>query len=525
MKSTCIALISMFCINLGAQDFEKTMTVSPGTSVRIESGTVFGADTLTLKSSSSKFAAVLTDVDALTSGAVVNYDRYVNIVGQSLVNGGNDLVALPVKNGAATFADFLTYSDDGGTNTNADYMVTSPTTLTLYAFGPFDTANYTYINYDSSADGAVELLRGKGYRAATASGRTLRFTGSITTNSVTTPIITGTYSRWNLIGNPYPTYLDSEAFLTANSGQLDPDALAIYGYNSGTNASSIGTIGNYTIINYNTNTDLNIAPGQGFYVANDPSASSNTVTFTPAMRLFNGGDDFIAGRDANNQMLRLKVAQANADFATEFYFNDNSTQALDPGYDAKLFGASSLGFSLYSHLVADNQGTAMAIQSLGSSDLSSVVIPLGLKAGEGQQITFSIENSTLASDVAVYLEDIVANTVTLLNNTDYSFTTNSAISGTGRFYLNIGNATLSQVDDELNNLNLYAAQKTIVVTGQLVEATEMTVYDTLGRKVMFSTLETGSNANEVDASQLTAGIYIVTLENATQELSKKVILK
>ncbi|WP_179375398.1 T9SS type A sorting domain-containing protein [Winogradskyella wichelsiae] len=533
MKYNFIFLLSIFCLNLGAQDLSSTMTVSPGTSVSITSGTELTAYELNLKSTSDSFACVMLD-GTITDGTLVNYDRYVNVVGTPGVNGGNDLVSLPVKTDAATFNNFSLYNTDGTISTaNYNYM---PRSGDLYAFGPYSNVTDSYINYDGIVDASLSLQRAVGYRAATKlNGQTLRFSGTISKNTETvtittidpiiTPDTTGDPKNWNSVGNPYPTYLNSTLFLDENLAVLAEDAAGIYGYNSGTQ-SGTGTVGNFTIINRLVNIGLNITPGQGFLVANDFTAASNVISFTPAMRVFSGSDDFILGRSDNvNEMVRLKAEHAGGDFATEIYFNENSTQGVDRGYDAKLFGEASLSFSLYSELLEDSEGNGMAIQSLGSTDLSSVRIPLGLKASQGQQITFSIETSTLPTSAEVYLEDNVENTYTLLNQGDYTFTADTAISGTGRFYLNIGDATLSLIDNDVTTLNLYAANHKIFVKGELLATTQVNVYDTLGRVVMSSNILVGSDSNEIDASQLTTGIYIVKLNNVVQELTKKVILK
>ncbi|WP_178986519.1 T9SS type A sorting domain-containing protein [Winogradskyella helgolandensis] len=524
MKYNFLILFTiLYCLNLNAQDLSSTMTVGAGVPIVIKSGTTFDAAELNLKSNSDSFATVLSEAGTITATTVVNYDRYVNEVGSG-TSGGNDLVSLPVMASGATFGDLLAYTADYGVTTNSTTM---PTNGSVYAFGPYNNDDQSYTNYANATSGNGDVLeRAVGYRAASdvVGGETLRFTGTISTDTETVSITTSGINYWNSVGNPYPTYLDSQAFLTENELSLDEEARAIYGFNNGTQ-SGTGTIGNFTIINNVSNTSLKIAPGQGFLVANS-GVSANDINFTTAMRVYSGGDDFIAGRDENvNQMLRLKAEHSGGDFATEIYFNNNSSLGLDPGYDAKLFGAASLSFSLYSHLVENNVGTSMAIQSLGTTDVNDVVIPLGLKVTQGQQITFSIENSTLSNDVEVYLEDNLTNTFTLLNEGNYTFTANNAVSGTGRFYLSVGNTTLSQTDNELNSLNLYAANEKIFVKGELLETTQVDVYDTLGRLVMGSSLEMGSNANEIDAKQLSSGIYVVKLTNGKQELTKKVILK
>lgn len=508
-----------------AQNLEKTMTVSAGNLIFVTSGTTLNAPNLNLKSTSGSYASLFLN-GTLGASTIVNYDRFVNVVGTSGVSGGNDLISLPVKEiGNITFGEFLNYSPDDGLSTNSDVIPNAPSVPTLYAFGPYDNSVPSYINYNSVEDGGEILEQGLGYRAATNSGQTIRFTGKVLSNPKTVNITTNGSNNWNLIGNPYPIYINSQAFLSHNSAVLDPNALALYGYNSG-NAPSSGTIGDFTIINNLTNASINIAPGQGFLVANDPIATTNQIAFTPTMRTITGTDDFILGRNQNpNQMLRLRAEHTTANFATEIYFNDNSTLGLDPGYDAAIFSGTSSNFMLYSRLVENNLGRNMAIQSLGFIDLNDVIIPLGLKTAQGSQVTFSIENSTLPEETKVYLEDNLTNTFTLLNTGNYTFTANTSIYGTGRFFLRIGNSTLSNTERESITLKLYASEKTIYINGLLLADAEVSIFDVQGRLVLTSYLEEGTETNRIEATNLDSGIYVVKVNNENQLKIKKVIIK
>ncbi|MDN3493074.1 T9SS type A sorting domain-containing protein [Winogradskyella bathintestinalis] len=516
------ALAVAFCYTTIAQDLSSTVHISAGTTVIVSSGTEVSASEINLKSTSDRFACLFLN-DELDPTTVVNYDRYVNKIGSSSQGVGNDLISLPVKTSAdATFSEFLTYTD--GTNINSLIIPNAPSVPTIFAFGPYNNSNRSYTNYNAMTDGGVILKRGVGYRAASYNGQTVRFTGTATIASETVEISTNNNS-WNSVGNPYTTYIDSQAFLSANSEVLDPSAQAIYAYNSGTNTDTgAGTFGNFTIINALTNTDVNIAPGQGFLVANDPIDSTNQLSFTTAMRIYEGTDDFILGRNANqNQMLRLKVENGTDKFATEIYFNANSSQGLDPGYDAALYGDNNL--MVYSHLVENNLGKNMAIQSLGLNDLNDISIPLGLKAAQGQEIIFSIEANTLINEFDVYIEDTKANTFTLLNTNSYSFTANNAISGTGRFYLRFEDRALSTTVINTDVLQILASDQTLQINGLLLADTQVSVYDIQGRLVLSSILKEASDSNEIDVASLSQGIYVVKLYNNAQQQTKKVIFK
>jgi hypothetical protein len=224
-------------------------------------------------------------------------------------------------------------------------------------------------------------------------------------------------------------------------------------------------------------------------------------------------------------MLRLQVENGTDDFATEIYYNANSTLGLDPGYDAILYNGVGYNLLVYSHLVENNLGKNMAIQSLGFDNQNDVSIPLGLKAAQGQQITFSIEASTLPSEVEVYLEDNQTNTFTLLNTNTYSFTANTAISGTGRFYLRFENSSLSTIDLNSESIQIVASEQTLFINGALLADTEVSIYDIQGRLVMSSLLKEASDRNIIDAASLSQGIYVVKLNNEEQQQIKKVIFK
>lgn len=514
----------VFGISANSQDLTSTVHVNAGTSVYVSSATTVSAEQINLKSTSNSFSTLFLNED-LDASVVVNYDRYVNVIGSSGQNGGNDLIAMPVKEtGTVTVSDFINYTD--GTSANSVIIPHSPSVTTLYAFGPYSNTSQNYINYNTATDGETELKRGVGYRAASYSGQTVRFTGTVSTVTEVVDISTNT-NRWNLVGNPYPTYINSLRFLSQNAAVLDPNATAIYGYNSGTNiVEGPGSFGNFTVINNLTNSDVNIAPGQGFLVANNPSNATGQISFTTVMRTLTGSDDFILGRATNaNEMLRLKVENNTNAYATEIYFNDNSTLGLDPGYDAALFDGLNNNLVLYSHLVENNLGKNMAIQSLGFSSQNDVVIPLGLKATQGQEITFSLENITISDAYDVYLEDNLTNTFTLLNTTDYSITPNTTIDGTGRFFLRIGTQSLSNNDLEKDNLQIKASGQTVYINGLLLADSQVSIYDIQGRLVSTATLSEGSRSNTIRTNNVSIGVYVVKLSNATQERISKIILQ
>jgi hypothetical protein len=397
----------------------------------------------------------------------------------------------------------------------------------LYLFGPFDKATGTYLTYSNTETATLEP--GVGYRAASNDNNTFTFIGLDNLNNVSIDIVNSgpNNAEWNLIGNPYPAYLNVQQFLlhdvggVANFQLFDAPTAAIYGYDG-------SALNGWTIYNLATITASTvIAPGQGFFVSADATNSSlYNLEFTPEMRSAGTSDDFIAGRNSQLTYLTLNLTATAESFSTDFYFNTNASAGFDLGYDAQVWGGVVPEFGIYSHLVEDNAGLSIALQTLNISDLADTSIPLGIHANQGEQLTFSIANSTLPESVNIYLDDVVANTTTLLNNSDYVMTPNTNLSGTGRFFLRTSEDALSTFENNLSKLTIYAINNSndIVVNGRLENHTQLDLHDIQGRLVMRVKLDNAVLQNHIDVSSLQKGVYIVNIYNNTQQKTQKVII-
>lgn len=493
-----------------------TATVGPGNALTISNNlTVDTNGNLSLQSTSTTYSSLI--VNGTASGNI-SYDRHVN---QNASSGGNDLIASPV--GGETFGAFA------ANNAN---LVQDPNNANRKLFGPFDKTSSQFLIYDTSVHGSVGIQSGLGYRAATTDNGNLTFTGTVNTNTVSQNIsVSGpSYQLWNLIGNPYPSYLYVKenfgvhpGFLSENASELDANFVAIYGYDDDDSDGNIYTIWNLA----NTSTTSVITPGQGFFVAS--KSGGGTISFTPNMRSIGSSDDFILGRTSseNNAHLKLQINNSNQHYATDFYFNDAYTFGLDPGYDAGVFGGTPPAFSLYSQLVEDNGNAPMAIQALPFMAIDAETeIPLGVKAVEGQQITFRISENTLPESTNVYLEDREEQTTTLLNTSDYILDATTALSGYGRFYLRFSESTLSNQTNVLDALSVFVTktQNILTVKGLLSKDTLLNLYDLQGRLILTKTLASGSDDNRIDVSGMGRGVYVVMLNNRTNTKTQKVIL-
>ena len=170
------------------------------------------AGTVTLHSDSDEFSSLL--VSGAASGDIT-YNRYVNVVG----DGEWDLIGAPVSGMA-----FSTLIQDTNIATNGSF----------YAVGSYDNTTDTWTNATDATAGTLSL--GQGYQMATTSGGTLSFTGAIADGDQTVTITnsdaenSGAGRRWNLIANPFASYLNGNSnadgtnnFLTVNTAAIDDE--------------------------------------------------------------------------------------------------------------------------------------------------------------------------------------------------------------------------------------------------------------------------------------------------------------
>ncbi|MDW5287898.1 T9SS type A sorting domain-containing protein [Formosa sp. PL04] len=476
---------------------------------------------LTINSDSNQYGSLI--VEGTVTGTAT-YKRHVN----SQTND-DDLISAPVS--GQTFGTFASAN-------SSNLPVVSAANPNIKFFGPFDRTSGSYLTWStaSNAQFSTTLNPGIGYRTGSTDNGTFNFTGKVNTESISVDVFhkgDTPASQWNLIGNPYPSYVSLYDFLnyntyTANGGVniFQVSRGGLYGYNA-------GLVDWWTIYNMaNTMGDTKIlSPGQGFYVAIDDNLTG-VMTFNPDMRIDGSGDDFIPGRadNYNKSNFTLSISADQLYHTNEVYFFDDIVSlGLDNGFDTAIYGNNASGYTLFTKLVESNPGYKMGIQSLPNSSLkdSGVTIALGVIAPKGQQITLDLMETTLPENVELYLEDTVDETWTLLTEKAYTFTTATALNGLGRFYLHAAeNKSLSIEDNAIESLKFFTGNQSIKIKGQLDINTKLTVYDIQGRQMNTVILNKTVNEYTINANGYSSGIYIVKVENQTgNQITKRVILK
>ena len=353
------------------------------------------------------------------------------------------------------------------------------------------------------------MTAGKGYRVGTASAGTITFTGTFLTSDQTVATNVGsdgTYGKWNLVGNPFPTYLDLSHFFDDNVNKLASGFGAIYAYDGDESDSSNWT--EYNALNYS---GVKIAPGQAFFVA---SNGSQNLAFDLDMQTITGDDDFISGFNSENDShIKLTMFDGNKFAKTDVYFNQNATNALDHGYDAGTFANTTSDFALYTTLADQSDNSLkLAIQAIPQNFTEVTSIPLGIISDVSNNMNISIENAASLQSIYVYLKDYETGELTLLNDEPYSFSFDTPINGIDRFELRISNFTMSNQALEFNNLifKVVEGNEKITFVGDFLIGDIIEVYDFLGKKVIEKNIDSESSFS-VSKNSIESGFYIANL--------------
>ena len=485
--------------------------------------------TLTLESSSSAFSTLSID-GSLTGN--MTYSRWINDVSDaspSASDQGWDLVGSPVTGSSVSTSGLAT----NGSNV---------------AMMEYDNTDNTWTNTSSAS---ISTTNGKGYAMATPADNpaTVAFTGTLTSGNESIVISnnngSGSGTQWNLVSNPYPQFLAinsnaqnessaSSNFLWYNGTKTGEDILGHTDSEFGIwywNGSTYVTVGQSSAATY-------AAPGSAFFVsaAQTFEDTSGNLDFRTGFRVkasdsaLSDTNDWIGSIiDDNRAELFLSIYQSAFIEGTEIYFIENVTDGLDSGYDVRRFPNGNNAVSIFSRLINNDSGVDLGNQSLAYSEMWDKVIPLGINALGGEEMTIGISHRTTPADLNIYLEDTEEGTMTNLLEGDFVYTPTSDLEGVGRFFIHMTADTMSNEEVSTSMLNAYkeidASYITIEGLATQANETNVSLYNILGRKVLSTTLNNNMGTQTISTVGLSAGIYVIELESGTDRLTKKLIIK
>jgi len=490
------------------------LSVSKSGSLTI-SGNLTNNGTLTLNSDSQNFSSLI--VQGTSSGNII-YNRWINSISTGSPTSGDpgwDLVGSPVVGASLTSSNF----SQNGSN---------------YAIQPYDNSDNTWT---ATSSASVSTSLGAGYAMAKATAGTEAFTGTvenldkdvnITNNS------SGSGTQWNLVANPYPSYLAlnsaAAAASSATTNFITQNAVTADVLGSGTNEDALWYWKGFEYGQYNNSSSaVYIAPGQGFFIAS--KTGGGTLKFLESMQTTTGSDDFISGDILEDNRAELFINLNQNDFIreTEIYFIEGTTDGSDPTYDARTFPMNDNTISIFTRLVEADEGVDLSIQALAYSEMWGKVIPLGVNALGGEEMTISISHRTTPADLNIYLEDTEDETITNLLDENYVLTPTSDQGGVGRFFIHMSADTMSNEEVSTSMLNAYKEidANYITIEGLATQSNEtrVSLYNILGRKVLSTTLNNNMGTQIISTIEISAGIYVIKLESESGSLTKKLLIQ
>ncbi len=479
-------------------------------------GTLYACSVLVISGNiiiNSNNTLVVTN-EVTVSGGTLFFDNNASLVQiNSAVNTGNityTRTTLPMKR-----YDFTYWS--------------SPVELQIISGVSPLTLSDKYLSFDPVINNWVSvpplltvMAPGKGYiiRApqtysiTTAVPYTASFVGVPNNGTITTPIAIGA-GNFNLIGNPYPSALSADLFLSDPSNVPVVDA-TIYLWTHNTPVTSYQYASNdYAAYNYlggtGTSSALNIgvnpyvpngkiASGQSFFIK---GLSNGTATYRNSMRVIDNNNQFFkmsntaATVTPEKHRVWLDIVDATGAYKqTLVGYDANATLGIDRGYDGTFLN-SGTSINLYS--IQDQN--RLTIQGRPLPFLDTDEVDLGYTATVAGIATISLFNyDGLFLNQNIYLKDKLLNTYTDLKASNYSFTT---ATGTfeNRFALVYRNTIVLSVNPfefNANTITLYKPNTDLLINSGTAVMKSVAIYDISGRLLFVK--------NNINATQTSVAV-------------------
>lgn len=280
------------------------------------------------------------------------------------------------------------------------------------------TFSNRFLMFDDPADNIMDVARGY-FIPGRQNSPTIVFEGPVFNGTILKPVyetnsITPyTGDDWNLLGNPYPSALSINAWLTANALNLSTEAVYIWD-DDGSQGADYDEFDDYATINRlgwvnNGSRDMDgngkftdppagIASGQGFFIE---ARTIGNVTFSNSMRLTGENDKFYKSQVDNDPKIWLTITGADGkEHQTLIGFKQDATFQKDKQYDAPILNAQGI---LSVGTILEN--TPMAIQGLPPlGENMEYRIPLHLYTKEGGAFEWSTHTNDGFYDIDVFLK-------------------------------------------------------------------------------------------------------------------------
>lgn len=422
---------------------------------------------------------------------------------------------------------------------------------TLYNLSPLTLSDKFFVfntaanQWQSVPPVTTVMEAGKGYivRAPQTFSATVpavynaEFSGPANNGIVTQPVL-NSVGTWNLLGNPYPSSIDADAFLALPSNNVLGGTIYFWTHNTAITNNQYASAdyaaynalgGNGTAApNGGVNNSIptgNIASGQGFFaVAN----AAGTVTFNNSMRQTGSNMLFYRHAPSAEALPQGEVVSGKHRLWLDLQGPENifrqiligyaqgATTEMDRDFDGLLL-SSNTAVAFYSRL----NDQRLSIEGHGLPFNSSDSFNLGYQTDVPGQYTLSIENMDgLFTFQQVFLIDHLLGLTHDIKASAYTFASDGGTFD-DRFDIVFESNALTISDYAGPRVAVVTDSQGIGVRSEVQSLSQVSVYDLLGRE-LFS--QSHLNANELRISSITRQqqplLVKVRLEDGTESIKK-----
>lgn len=351
----------------------------------------------------------------------------------------------------------------------------------FYAIETSSTAMLPGIGYEAYLDN-------DGSEATSFAATTLDITGTPNVGDVPVAGITAVNDGWNLIGNPYASFIDFTTFRT-NAGLAMGTSFLYY---------------DETIEDYNSGgLGDEIAPGEGFWIE---ASADGTATFHENNKSTTNTSDF---RSANEVLFSLRVVSDETKYTSNTYirFNESADQNYVSGNDLSYLKVpAKKAPALYTR---SSDGKNLRINEL--APVEGLSIPLNFVAGFNGNYTIKAFNSDIALlegyDVII-LEDKKTGISHPVHLNDYTF--NAEIEDeTARFVIHFKKSSGETVSDNNVLFNQTSEGTFVEFTQAGTEMALVSVFNTAGQEISPDMNLSATGRNKINLPESYQGIFIV----------------
>jgi hypothetical protein len=470
--------------------------------------------------------------DNLTNDATITIDPFgfLSVV-TSFTNNGT----LWMKSDADNSASFIYSGDVAGTFQYDRYMGTGGTgveggwhymSTPISGFGSYNMYDYFINTWDEATgmwvqhagdpqipctpapqifnDGmegwSVNLDEGYLCEATLpGTGETIEFMGAPNWGDQTGAITlqgTGDFAGFNLVGNPYPSYWDYDAYYLGTNVANIFDAIYYWDEDMMQYAS-------YIWPNSTNGGGPFVPPGQAFFFE---AAGDDVLTFTDAERAHVYDLPFWKNE---TETVKLRATANGYTDETVIHFNENSTVNRDKSDARKLISTASSVPTLYTK--AD--GLAISINGMPATE------SVGMYFSCETAGTYAIEAVETGTFAYVVLEDLVSGEQTDLLAGAYTFDYTEA-GDLRNFIVHFTPLGIGQLS--AGNVNIWSLDNNIMVNVPSNVTGEIAVYNMMGQQVVRTDIagtETQIKVSDVNTN------YVVKVISESSTVTGKVYVK